>query len=269
VAGRTDAFADALPGVVSGARPRRERASSAHGRSRARAVSAAIRARACLAVVLGAAIMALAVPRGMAAFWLWLRAPAMDRVTYGDPMSASDLYGLIASRELALRWVDSSEPYSDLASALMVLASLEEPESDKERALLERAIDAAEAGLARAPADPRGWTRLAYLRTLLGSAPDRQAAQALALSLRSGRYDEPEFLAQRLHLILLHWPMMPAPARASLADQIRLVWQGAPEELTGLALEPGLPDTVIAALADAPVLRSQLLDAMRGVIQAK
>ncbi len=213
--------------------------------------------------------MVLAVPRVMAAFWLWLRAPVMERVIYQEPVSKTDLYGLMASRELALRWLGSSEAYGDLAAALTLLASSEPPESETGRALLERAIAASEAGLARGPADPRSWTRLAYLRTLLEAEPDRQAAQALELSLRSGRYDQPDFMALRLDLILLHWPVMPDAARARVGDQLQLIWREAPDEVVRLALEAGSTDIILAALAAAPVVRSELLDAMRGVIQAK
>jgi hypothetical protein len=238
-------------------------------RRAARTVSRRARARAGFALALGGAILLLAVPRVVAAFWLWLRAPTMDLVIYQEPVSAADLYGLIASRELALGWVDASASRSEQAAALTVLASLEEPESARERELLERALGATEASLARGPADPRGWTRLAYLRTLLAAAPDPAAARALALSLRTGRYDRPDFLARRLHLILLHWPVMPAAAQSRVGDQIRLIWQEEPEELVGLALEPGLTDRLLAVLADAPAIRSPLLDAMRGVISAK
>jgi hypothetical protein len=252
-----------------GVRPHGGRAQASARRKAVRAVSARARARACCAVALGALILALAVPRTLAAFWLWLRAPVMDLVIYQEPVSKTDLYGLIASRELALGWIDGSEANGDLAAALTVLASFERPEGEKERELLRRATAATEAGLARAPADPRGWTRLAYLRTLRAAAPDPRAAQALALSLATGRYDEADFLALRLHLMLLQGPLLPASARAEIGDQSRLLWQEAPGQLVELALEPGFPDIILAALADAPAVRSQLLDAMRGVILAK
>jgi hypothetical protein len=269
VTGRAGVLETARSGlaVAAAERPRRPMP-AVDRRGSARPVSRQARARAGFAVVLGTALMVLAGPRVVAAFWLWLRGPAMDLVTYQEPVLASDLYGLIASRELALRWLGSSPADGELAAALTVLAASKPPGSGQERELLERAIGATEAGLALGPADPRSWTRLAYLRTLLEAAPDRQAARALALSLKTGRYDRPDFLAQRLWLILLHWPVMPDAARALIGDQIRLIWQEAPDELVRLAREPGLTDQILA-LAAAPELASQLLDAMRGVIAAK
>jgi hypothetical protein len=205
----------------------------------------------------------------MASFWLWLRAPVMDLVNYQEPVSAPDLYGLIASRELALDWIQAGGSYSDLAAARTLLASSAQPGSEKERDLLERAIAATAAGLARAPADPRGWTRLAYLRTLLKSEPDPQAAQALQLSLQSGRYQRPDFLTLRLYLLLLQWPLLPDAGRARIGDQIQLLWREAPDQLVRLAREVGFTDLILAALADAPIVRSDFLDTVRGVIQAK
>jgi hypothetical protein len=224
---------------------------------------------ACFSILLGTAILALAVPRVVASFWLWLRAPVMDRVIYEEPVSAHDLYGLIASRELALGWIQAGGTYSDLASALTVLASFEPPDSEKARRLLERAIAATEAGLARAPADPRSWTRLAYLRTLLKSGPDPQAAQALQLSLQSGPYQRPDFLTLRLYLFLVQWPLIPDAGRARIRDQVELLWREAPDQLVRLAREAGLTDLILAALADAPIVKSNFLDTVRGVIRAK
>jgi hypothetical protein len=220
-------------------------------------------------MLVAGALFLVAVPRVVAAFWLWLRAPVMDSVSYQEPVQKGDLYGLIASRELALDWVDAGATHDEMATALSILASLEEPESEAERALLRRALAETEASLARAPADPRGWARLAYLRSLLTAAPDPQAARALQLSLRTGPYERPDFLTLRLYLLLLNWPVMTGPERARAAGQMQLLWQEAPDELVTLALEPGFTDRMVAALAAAPRQRSDLLDAMRGAIGAK
>jgi hypothetical protein len=220
-------------------------------------------------MVVAVAVLLVAVPRALAAFWLWLRAPVMDLISYQEPVLAGDLYSLIASRELASGWVDAGATHDDMAAAYAVLASLKEPDSEAERALLQRALAETQASLARAPADPRGWARLAYLRTLLTAEPDRQAARALQLSLRTGAYERPDFLTLRLYLLLLHWPVMTDPERADAAGQMQLLWQEAPDDLVHLALKPGFTDRTVAALANAPRVQSELLDVMRGAIQAK
>ncbi len=220
-------------------------------------------------MLIAGALLLAAVPRVVAAFWLWLRAPVMDLVTYQEPVRKGDLYGLIASRELALDWVDAGATHDEMAAALAVLAALEEPASGAERALLGRALAETEASLARAPADPRGWARLAYLRSLLTAAPDPQAARALQLSLRTGPYERPDFLTLRLYLLLLNWPVMTGPERARTAGQMQLLWQEAPDELVNLAREPGFTDRMVAALAAAPPRQPDLLEAMRGTIGPK
>jgi hypothetical protein len=273
MAGRTSALGAGASGLASRGKacPRSAQASArrSQGQPAARPFSARRGLAACLGILLGGALLVLAGPRVMASFWLWLRAPVVDRVNYEEPVSAPDLYGLIASRELALGWIQAGATYSDLAAALTVLASFEQSGGEKERQLLERAIVATEAGLARAPADPRSWTRLAYLRTLLKSEPDPQAAQALQLSLQSGPYQRPDFLSLRLYLLLVQWPLIPDAGRARIGDQIELLWREAPDQLVRLAREAGFTDLILAALADAPIVKSDFLDTVRAVIQAK
>ncbi len=230
---------------------------------RRRPVPARARLVAGCTLLVAGTLLLVAVPRVAAAFWLWLRAPVMDLVSYQEPVPARDLYGLIASRELALDWIDAGATHDDLAAALSVLASLEEPDSDQERAFLERALAETRASLARAPANPRGWAGLAYLHTLLTAEPDPQAAQALQLSLRTGPYERPDFLTLRLYLLLLHWPVMTPPERARTAGQMQLLWQEAPAELVRLTLEPGFDERMIAALAAMPDVQADFLDALR------
>ena len=62
---------------------------------------------------------------------------------------------LIASRELALGWVEDRETHDQRGTALVELALRGDLQSAAGTATLERAVGATRAGLAVAPADPR------------------------------------------------------------------------------------------------------------------
>ena len=137
-----------------------------------------------VALVLGALILWLALPRVVASTLLAMRDPVVERADEGEQVSAAELLSLIASRELALSWVEDRETHAERATALAKLAFQQGPESAAQRTALKQAVDALRAGLALAPADPRGWMQLAYLLVLLEGDTSRQAARALLVSIR-------------------------------------------------------------------------------------
>jgi hypothetical protein len=85
-------------------------------------------------------------------------------------------------------------------------------------------VDALRAGLALAPADPRGWVQLAYLLVLFDGDTSRQAARALLVSIRTGAFEAPGFLNRRLFWSLAHWSLFDDAERLQIGDQIRLVF---------------------------------------------
>lgn len=176
-------------------------------------------------------------------------------------MTAADLQALIASRRLALAWGEGSEMHADLAAAHLTLSEREEPDSEHERVLLERAVDATQAGLALAPADPRGWLQLGYLSALL-SGPHRTSAEALLLSMRTGPYDAPGFLQMRLHLALLHWGLLDVAEREQVERQVSALWDSAPFAVVDLALDDDLLPLLVLALRGRPDAQQSLLDAV-------
>ena len=207
---------------------------------------------ACLALAVGAAILAVAVPRLGAAVWLTLRDPVVAAIQSGAPVSTAELRGLVASRELALEWVDHGRAHAEMAAALTSLAAREAPGSAAARELLERAVAALAAALARAPADPRGWLRLAVLENAL-DGPTVRAARALQLSVQTGRHDTPEFLALRLGLALRHWPLFEPAERRRMEEQIRALWREAPGTLVRLVVDGWHYAAIVrAALAELP-----------------
>jgi len=104
--------------------------------------------------------------------------------------------------------------------------------------------------LARAPADPVAWTRLALVRHRLGRAPDAVAA-ALGLALRTG--PRVAHLAPlRGELALRYWPHLKPPARRRARVQIRLAWRQAPSALRRAAAATGREAVLTLALGRRP-----------------
>lgn len=216
-----------------------------------------------LALLLGGLILWLAVPRVLASALLALRDPVIQQMDAGEPVSKAELLGLIASRELALGWVEDRETHDERGTALAELALRADSQSAVERAALERAIDATRAGLAVAPADPRDWMQLGYLLVLLEGDTNRRAAEALLMSLRTGAFQAPEFLQRRLFWSLAHWKFYDDRERRLVGHQIRLAWQAAPGALADLALrQPEFFAPIAAALETVPGAREPFVAAL-------
>jgi hypothetical protein len=180
-----------------------------------------------------------------------------------ERVSEAELLGLIASRELALGWVENREIHDQRATALAELAFRAAFPGDAEEAALERAIEATRAGLALAPADPRDWMQLGYLLVLRHGDPNREAAQALLLSVRTGALQAPDFLRRRLFWSLAHWTFYDEAERRQLAEHIRLVWRVAPGRVADLALYgPEFLGPIASALEETPAAHQQFVAAL-------
>jgi hypothetical protein len=212
-----------------------------------------------VALVLGGLILWLALPRLVASALLAMRDPVIEQIDAGGPIANAELLGLIASRELALLWVEDRESHDERGTALARLAFQEETSS----AGLEHAVAAIGAGLALAPAAPKDWLQLAYLLVLLEGDPNRKAAQALLMSIRTGGFQAPDLLQRRLFWSLAHWDLYDPQERRLIEEQIRLVWQLAPDQLTEMALQvPDFLAPIASALEQVPGARKQLAAAL-------
>jgi hypothetical protein len=208
-------------------------------------------------------ILGLAVPRVLASAWLALRDPVIQHLDAGQPVSEAELLALIASRELALGWVEDRETYDQRGTALVELALRGDLQSAAGTATLERAVAATRAGLAVAPADPRDWMQLGYLLVLLDGEPSRAAAEALLFSIRTGPFQAPDFLRRRLFWSLAHWEFYDPEERRQVDEQIRLAWRTAPGELADLTLDvPEFFAPVAAALETDPAARDRFVAAL-------
>ena len=215
-----------------------------------------------LALALGALILWLALPRLVASALMAMRDAVIEQMDAGEPVAETELLGLVASRELALGWVEDREAHRELGTALAQLA-LQAPQDSEHRALLERAVDALRAGLAVAPADPRHWMQLGHLLVVFEGDLNRPAAEALLFSMRVGAFQAPDLIRRRLFWALAHWSFYDDQERRQIADQIRLAWRAAPGEVADLALYgPELLGPIASALEEVPEARQQFLAAL-------
>lgn len=216
-----------------------------------------------LALLLGGLILWLAVPRVLASALLALRDPVIQQMDAGAGVSQAKLLGVIASRELALDWVEDGESHQERGTALTMLAFREEPQSAARRDMLERAVQATRAGLALTPGDPKDWMQLGYLLVLLEGETNRAAAEALLRSIRTAAFGAPGFLNRRLFWSLAHWTFYDEEARGQVGDQVRLAWRVAPGELADLALDvPEFFAPIASSLANVPGAQEQLVAAL-------
>lgn len=216
-----------------------------------------------LALLLGGLILWLAVPRLLASAWLVARDSVLQQIDAGEPVAEADLLALIASRELALGWVEDRETHDQRATALAELALRGDLRSAAGTDGLERAVGATRAALAVAPADPRNWMQLGYLLVVLEGQPNRATAAALLLSIRTGPYQAPDFLRRRLFWVLAHGGFYDEEERGEVDRQIRLAWRTAPGALADLTLDaPDFFVPVAAALETVPGARERFLAAL-------
>ena len=216
-----------------------------------------------LIFLLGALILSLALPRLLASALLAMRDPVIQQMDAGERVSKAGLLGLVASRELALEWAVDRETHDERGTALAKLAFEEETRSAAQRATLGRAVSALRAGLALAPAAPKDWMQLGYLLVLLEGDPNRRAAGALLLSIRTGAFQAPDFLGRRLFWALAHWAFYDEQEREVIGGQVRLAWEVAPGEVADLALHvPDFFAPIASALEKAPGAHEQFTAAL-------
>ncbi len=204
-----------------------------------------------LPLLLAVGLLYLGAPRTIAAFVGLPGNYPLEQIQIGESESAKSLEILITSRERALVWVESGRVLTDLALAQLVLAYGSGENGAYDQAGLARAIGSLRAGLARAPARPYAWTRLA-LAELAAGGPSPGLAKPLEMSLITARYT-PRLLFVRLDLCLVAWPHLGADARDMVFEQIRIAWRRSPDRLVELVLVMELLDVVRTALRASPV----------------
>jgi hypothetical protein len=203
---------------------------------------------------LGLLLILLAVPRIYAEFLLLPGNPLINTIANDDDSEDSDIAGpeieaLLASRERALGWTQSGQVRLELAAAAILLAQREVGGGARYHALMSRARNAIKDSLARAPADPYAWTRLAYARLANDETADR-IVPILAMAIRTAPV-EASLIFPRLELCLIEWPYFAKAQPDLFAEQVKLAWRQSHWRLVRLAIATARRDEVRALLDPA------------------
>ncbi len=204
-----------------------------------------------LPLLLAVGLLYLGAPRTIAAFVSLPGDYWLEQIQIRESVSARDLEILIVSRERALAWVEAGRVQTDLAFAQLVLAEASGEDGAYDQAGVARTIESLRAGLARAPARPYAWTRLAFAELVAGG-PSSELAKLLEMALITARYD-PRLLFARLEYCLIAWPYFELDAREMVFQQIRIAWHRSPDRLVELALLWWRLDVVRTALLITPL----------------
>lgn len=188
-----------------------------------------------ISLALAAALVALGVPRTLAAFGARPGNSILWHVQLGSSVRSEAIRELADSRKAALDWSDRGRYWSELALAQLLLAGLNSGDEAAKAGLLNLAAASLEKGLARTPVDPHAWTRLAYARSLLDASPGDIVAP-LMMSIDVGPH-EPKLVFIRLRLSLGVWEHLSEPERDMVYRQIRYAWKRSRRRLLELAEE--------------------------------
>ena len=201
---------------------------------------------AAVSLALGSLILGLALPRIVAELVALPGNRIEASVQQGRLPRDAELAVLIRSRVRSLAWLVSGRTEMQLAVAELLATRGDLGGGEGNRSRRAQAEAMLRASLARAPAEPYGWVRLAHL-SLIEGEPPRQVVPLLEMSLRTAPVEPPLTFA-RLELCLVEWNHFGNAAEPRLEAQLRLAWAQAPDALVRLARATGRVDLLRRAL---------------------
>jgi len=173
----------------------------------------------------GAVLLALAVPRTIAAWEAIAAQPALEKIDAGKPLSTAELREAVAGLERSVTWVTSDRSLKDLGTLELSLYQAL-PFTDPGRgAVLASCERHFLEGLAANPADGMAWYRLAQVRQLSGGDA-RRVVVALMQSADMAPNYRPVFVGRTLGLLLYRAVLTPEEFQVA-ESQIRTFWRGA------------------------------------------
>lgn len=200
--------------------------------------------------VIAAVLLVIAVPRTVGVILTARSEPVLRKLQDQQPVYMEELKTLANALERGRFWLNDGRLRTDLGLAYLLVSEQMQRGDSNAGVYLQRAIDELKAGLARAPANPYAWARLAYAEALSrGWSP--LAVSSLRHALITAPH-EPRLLWPRLRMAFLALPHMSSEDRVIVLRQVRVAWNADRAELTRLAIELDQVSVVRDALMQMP-----------------
>jgi hypothetical protein len=170
---------------------------------------------------LGAALLALAIPRGVAAITFASQSASSNLLSGGRP-SPEELANGVTVIERALRWAAPTRYLASLSLVEFQLALTFPPGGPDRATFIGRAEQHAIAALKASPADGYTWVRLAIMRQARG-APPRDILDPLITSLDVAP-NRRELWRSRMSLLMYYWGALKLNELPIVRHQMRTMW---------------------------------------------
>lgn len=175
---------------------------------------------AVIAIGTGAFVLSLSVPQTVAAFTLLSVAHIQDKVVRRQEVLMDDLLRLQEAQQAAIVWVPSGKQIHNRSLTEITLAAAASKQSAVKKKWLDQAEASVQEGLLRAPANPNGWTWLAYLH-LKNGGRKASAHKALIMSILTGPHEK-HLATGRIRYAISLWDRLSPETRNYVKEQI--VW---------------------------------------------
>jgi hypothetical protein len=211
------------------------------------------------AFVVGVALLALAIPRTVAAWTSLEVRPAMARLEAGEQPTAEELAQCIDAGERAIEWIPSSVRLANLGSCEFAQARQVSADSPERGDWLARAEEHTKQSLTYDPTDGFTWVRLGRIREMRGAAA-RDIMSTLMMSIEMTPNARPLWRL-RSEMLLVYARLMTPDDSAALRRHLHTMWTYSPRHrpmLLEMAHRLGRLDILRGALADDPEAIAEL-----------
>ena len=204
--------------------------------------------------ILGITLVALAIPRTVAALARVPAEPALEKIGSETPPTRAELERAKAGLDLALRWVRSSRRLFEAGVVDFALATPLAPDDPQRVALLASAEQRFVESVGANPANGVAWFTLAQVRE-----QQRVGGERITSALLESVYMAPNYRLiwiPRAELLLRYWRFLDEAELQTVRGHLRTMWADLPDQHSGLlsaAVNTGEVGFLASLVGDDPV----------------